>query len=424
MVGRVAARRWSLVVVVVASVAFAGAAGEASASVTIGSDLTAATEHGGDCLNGDPCTWANSDLPGHTITAPFSGVVVRWRVKGSAMPGHTSVIFRIIRPVGGGLFVGAGSAPATIGTTAATYTNSVDLPVQAGDSIGLDGDLSNLLVVTPNSNGNAQTVQWSPPLADGGAARKQDTGHNAEELLLNADIVAPPTSSATAAACPGGSGATITVTADPDPATGPKAAHYRVDGGPEQVTATTGNPGVAKVPVPPGVHSLEYWGEDQLSQQETPHHTLTVGCPVPVPQATIATLGSLSETHNTFAAAKGSTPLTGQTARSHPRGTTFSFTLDQPATVKIAIQTKTKGRLVNGRCKPDSRRLRHKPRCTRTLTTATLTRTGHAGLNRVPFSGRIRGKALIPGRYQAVFTATDIAGTSRRRSLKFTIVTR
>jgi hypothetical protein len=67
MVGRMAARRWSLVAGVLASVAFAGAAGVASASEMIGSDLTAATEHGGDCLNGDPCTWANSDLPAHTI---------------------------------------------------------------------------------------------------------------------------------------------------------------------------------------------------------------------------------------------------------------------------------------------------------------------------------------------------------------------
>ena len=62
--------------------------------------------------------------------------------------------------------------------------------------------------------------------------------------------------------------------------------------------------------------------------------------------------------------------------------------------------------------------------CTRTITIATLRRTGHAGLNKVAFTGRIRGKALKPGRYQAVFTATDAADASRARSLGFTIVSR
>ena len=51
-------------------------------------------------------------------------------------------------------------------------------------------------------------------------------------------------------------------------------------------------------------------------------------------------------------------------------------------------------------------------------------RTAHAGLNTVPFTGRIRGKALKPGRYQAVFTATNAAGTSGPQAIAFTIVKR
>jgi hypothetical protein len=60
--------------------------------------------------------------------------------------------------------------------------------------------------------------------------------------------------------------------------------------------------------------------------------------------------------------------------------------------------------------------------CTRTVTIATLTRSGHVTVNRVAFTGRIGGKALKTGRYRAVFTAIDPVGASPSRSLSFTIV--
>jgi pimeloyl-ACP methyl ester carboxylesterase len=140
---------------------------------------------------------------------------------------------------------------------------------------------------------------------------------------------------------------------------------------------------------------------------------------------TKATLSSLRETNNVFAVARGSAPLTGRTAaRRAKQGTVFSFRLDQPATVKITIQTNAAGRRVDRKCRPPARRLRHKPRCTRTTTIATLTRTGHTRLNQVAFTGRIRGRALKPGRYQAAFTAIDAAGACTPKTLRFTIVKR
>jgi hypothetical protein len=135
---------------------------------------------------------------------------------------------------------------------------------------------------------------------------------------------------------------------------------------------------------------------------------------------------ALSETYSIFAVGGSSTPLTGRTAgERHHRGTVFSFRLDRPATMKIAIQASASGRRVRGRCDRDSRRLRQKPRCTRTDTIATLTRTGQdVALNRVAFSGRIAGKALKPGHYRALLTAIDAAGASPGQTLGFTIVRR
>jgi hypothetical protein len=143
------------------------------------------------------------------------------------------------------------------------------------------------------------------------------------------------------------------------------------------------------------------------------------------PRLRLAILTGLRETNSVFAVNFASTPLTGRTTRRHaPRGTVFIFRLNQGATVKITIQTTARGRRVHRKCRPETKRLRRRPRCTRTITIATLTRAAHKGLNRVRFSGRINGRALSPRRYKAVFTAVNAAGASAPQSLSFTIVRR
>ena len=152
--------------------------------------------------------------------------------------------------------------------------------------------------------------------------------------------------------------------------------------------------------------------------------TFTTGAPN-APITPIAHLTALGESYLTFAVGGLSTPLSGQTAaRRHHKGTVFSFHLDQPATVKVAIQAGVGGRRVGRGCRPASHKLRHNARCTRTVTIATLLRTANAGVNKIAFSGRIRGKALPHGRYKAVFIAVDAAGATAPQSLSFTIVTR
>jgi hypothetical protein len=145
----------------------------------------------------------------------------------------------------------------------------------------------------------------------------------------------------------------------------------------------------------------------------------------PGPKAHIAVLTRLGETYATFAVTPAATPLSAVTARRrHHRGTVFSFTLDQTATVRIAIAALSPGRRVGAHCVRDSHKLRHRPRCNRTVAAGTLMRAAHAGQNRVAFSGRIGSRALRPGRYTATFTALDAAGTSARQTLAFTVVAR
>jgi hypothetical protein len=152
--------------------------------------------------------------------------------------------------------------------------------------------------------------------------------------------------------------------------------------------------------------------------------TPAVPLPLVIPPVK-ATLSSLGETNRAFAVGLTSTPLTGLTAaRRHSKGTVFSFQLDRAATVTIVIQRIERGRRVGHACSPDTRLLSRKPRCARAVTVATFTRTAHPGRNNVPFTGRINGKALHPGSYQAVFTASNAAGTSARQTLLFTVVKR
>ncbi len=406
--------------------AVAFSAGAARASVTIGSDLANAATSDHNCDPSGPdagCTVIQTGLPaGRQLTAPFSGLIVRWRVRDY---GSGSVTLRVVRLLGstGGIppwtvsFLRSSVTQQAGGAGVVTFAVSPPLPIVAGDTIGVTGSGDNIAgAFVGTGMGVSDTIMAQTNPSDGTTVMSTDINSQNIDWLYNADVVAPPTSTVSTAPCPHGSTATITVTADPDPATGPKAAHYRIDGGPEQVTGTTGVPGTATVTVPHGTHRLEFWGEDQLGQQEATHHTVTVGC------VTVAKLSPLSETNSTFAAGSASTPVTGHSAREHPRGTTFSFRLDQPATVTVKLRRASAGRRVHGTCKPATRKLRHRPRCTHYTTEATLTRSSHAGPNQLPFTGRIRGKALRPGHYHAVFTAKDSAGTSSPRTIAFTIV--
>ncbi len=136
--------------------------------------------------------------------------------------------------------------------------------------------------------------------------------------------------------------------------------------------------------------------------------------------ATKPTISALSETNRVFAVGRASTALTGRTASAPTkRGTVFSFHLDQPATVTIAIRGEPRRRHCR---RPGNRNPHGTRRCTLTTTVATLTRSGHAGLNRDAFSGRIGPRALKPGHYEAAFTATNSAGNSSTHILRFTVV--
>jgi hypothetical protein len=170
---------------------------------------------------------------------------------------------------------------------------------------------------------------------------------------------------------------------------------------------------------PPAIGAYEYTGPPAPPSGNPPPAGGPGGgstAPIPGGGSRSPTMSQLAETNTVFAVAPTSTPLRGRTAAAPPkRGTIFRFRLDQPATLTIVITTSAK-------CQRTTAGRRRNLRCARTV--ARLTRSAHAGVNKLPFSGRIRGKPLNPAVYRAVFAATSSGGRSGAKTLRFRIVGR
>jgi hypothetical protein len=102
-------------------------------------------------------------------------------------------------------------------------------------------------------------------------------------------------------------------------------------------------------------------------------------------------------------------------------GTSFKFTLNEAATVKLTFTTTLKGRKVSHKCVAQTSKNKHKPKCTTARAVGTMTVSGRAGKNTVAFAGKIGGHELAPGTDNVTITATSGKSTSSK-TLSFTIV--
>jgi hypothetical protein len=133
-------------------------------------------------------------------------------------------------------------------------------------------------------------------------------------------------------------------------------------------------------------------------------------------------ISGLSQSHRSWRAGN----LLASFARK-PRaslGTTFSFSLNEPARVRLVFVQPLSGRWVTGRCVAPGSTNRRRRACTRALNRGTLSFTGHVGLNMVSFQGRISpSRKLRTGHYTLIVTATNAATQSSiPKALSFTIV--
>jgi hypothetical protein len=177
--------------VLLAALLLGGSVLPAGAAVTIGSNLAREPD---SAANYSPRpTFSNVSLasdrraPGG-LSSPVNGTVVRWRIR---VGDYTLVSnLRIIRPLGRGLFTGAGTSPSVTPPIHATTSYGVQLPIQIGDYIGLDCCYPG--VFEPDAEffvaGNAAVRnEWQPGLADGGPGRGPRSA-SPYEIALNAEI--------------------------------------------------------------------------------------------------------------------------------------------------------------------------------------------------------------------------------------------
>jgi acid phosphatase type 7 len=111
------------------------------------------------------------------------------------------------------------------------------------------------------------------------------------------------------------------------------------------------------------------------------------------------------------------------TSATAKRGTTFLYSLSEVAVVRFTIERRSKGRLVDGRCRRPTRKNRDARACIRYTRVGSFRRSAAAGANKTKFRGKVGRRWLRRGPYRATLRATDGAeNRSRRKRVRFKVV--
>jgi hypothetical protein len=160
------------------------------------------------------------------------------------------------------------------------------------------------------------------------------------------------------------------------------------------------------------------------SQQQTPSGNDEGQQPViqPITDATRPTLSRLAITNKVFAVGSARTTVAARAKK----GTTFVYTLSEPAALVVTVERPATGRRSGRSCVKPTRGNRKAKKCTRYVAVGAISGgAGVAGANASPFSGRIGRKALKPGSYRAALVAVDAAGNkSSAKRVGFKVVKR
>jgi IPT/TIG domain/PASTA domain len=140
---------------------------------------------------GPVATLLNTALPekGASLTSPVNGTIIRWRIQGAA---GGPFFLRVLRPSGSGSYMAVGTSAASTPTSEGVQTFTTNLPVRAGDTIGVDpsheSDEIGFVTTTP---GGAYASIFPPPLE--GATVASSNPKTGEEVQLAAEVQPQPT---------------------------------------------------------------------------------------------------------------------------------------------------------------------------------------------------------------------------------------
>jgi hypothetical protein len=357
--------------------------------------------------DGPACYWTGAlntalSTPGAFLTAPADGMISSWRVRG-ATAGGGMIRLHVLRPVGGGMYLGALTSPAA-GAVDGLTPNPIpgSLMIQTGDTLSVSFEAQNMVgwsagVEAIGAPGG--TYATIAILSNGAIASPQGPQVN-QELLFNAtlDIFPPEAGILTPTSGPSAGGTIVTIPGlHLTPATavtfgGVPATD--VSGSSNQLTATA-------PPHDPGVVDVQVVTFGGTTTALSP---FTYEAP---PDVTAPSLSGLAIAPAIFRAANFGGPISGTPVTAVRIGATVSYDLSEAATTTFTVE-RARGRGPD--CVPGTQS-RRKRRCTRyTPLPGSFTHAGVSGANQFSFSGRMNDKALRAGRYRLVGVAQDGAG--------------
>jgi hypothetical protein len=153
------------------------------AAVTIGTPLHASTA----TTTAPGPTLMTVAYPGAQLSSPIDGVVVRYRVESNDWG---TIALRILRPAAAGAFdavATSGTAFVSGATDDLAHIQAAQVPIAAGDQIGIDTDGS-FALQAPVTDG--RYGYWSPRLADSDPPSAPNLGSTFTVALFNADVEA------------------------------------------------------------------------------------------------------------------------------------------------------------------------------------------------------------------------------------------
>jgi hypothetical protein len=153
-----------------------------AATITIGSPLQEFFAQGSSATD---LTSANAALrPPAIAVSPVDGTVISWTFIGAG-----PLRPKVIRPVGAGLYTGAGTGALQpgVGMSQRSGPYPISLPIRQGDLFGFDAPAG----ANWGTNGAFPAtidLNWSPPLQDGSAPGRASDLTSASELAVQGTI--------------------------------------------------------------------------------------------------------------------------------------------------------------------------------------------------------------------------------------------
>jgi hypothetical protein len=134
-------------------------------------------------------TFFNTALPepGATLASPVNGAVIRWRVQGAA---GGPFYLRVLHPDGKGAYEAAGKSAGAIPSGLGLQTFQTNLPIKAGDLIGIDPTSENDEIGVKVESGAAFASIFPTPF-DGTISAPSKT-FSGEEIELSAEVQPAP----------------------------------------------------------------------------------------------------------------------------------------------------------------------------------------------------------------------------------------